>query len=310
MEDWQPKLQSNPSEYANIIEHIIVKFFSWSSGSLVFYRKNLKPIIYTRIWKCANEGIGMNLHILTVADRTPLSKGIVHEAKTQASLNAILKTMYQEDFLMSSNVTVFTFVREPFSKFISGFTESVFRTSPLLTLRKTEPPLILNITLAKKYITDIFDCKLPLVQLDHIYPISGALFTFNIHIVGHLDHLVDDWNTMVKPAYNITIPYNERHGSHPTAEIHPRAKASKNQVQSVDPSNVRPTLRHLFQKEKKYKRAFCHMLLIDYICLPEYPLPMDCLFLNETMHRARRALERGEQIPHLYVREKGKGGAV
>ena len=102
------------------------------------------------------------------------------------------------------------------------------------------------------------------------------------------------------------------YGFHPTSEIHPRSKKSKGNPNPninikhrsnaesnavADPGNVRPNLRLLFSKEVKYKRAICHLLLIDYVCLPEYPLPSDCLFLNETMHRARQALHRKQEIP-------------
>ena len=297
LEDWSSKQFENPSEYASIVEHVLIKFFSCNSGTLVYYRRNQKPIIYSRIWKCANEGIGMNLHQITVADRTPLSKGMVHEVKTQAALQEILKTMHREGFLNSTESNVFTFVREPFSKFISGFTESVFRTSPRKTLRRpSEIPMILNISTAKKYLEMIFDCKAPLVQLDHIYPISGSLFEYNVKVVGHLETFLDDWNRLVKPLYNIQRPYNERHGFHPTSEIHPRNKNNPNK-QQTDPSHVRPTLRALFEREINYKRALCHFLLIDYVCLPEYPLPVDCLFLNATLHLAREALLSRREIP-------------
>ena len=63
-------------------EYVLVKFFSWSGGSLIYYRRNHEPIIYARIWKCANEGIGMNLHVLTAGAGATLSEALVHEAKT------------------------------------------------------------------------------------------------------------------------------------------------------------------------------------------------------------------------------------
>mmetsp|Transcript_3017 Transcript_3017/g.4605 ORF Transcript_3017/g.4605 Transcript_3017/m.4605 type:complete len:366 (-) Transcript_3017:332-1429(-) len=299
MEDWKSRLLQNPAEYSQIAEHVIVKFFSWSSGTLIFYRRNNSPILYTRIWKCANEGIGMNLHQLTVAERAPLSKGIVHEAKTQASLNAIVKTMYKDEFLNSTDMTTFTFVREPFSKFISGLAESVFRTSPRITLRKTEPLMVLNVTTAKKIFHKLLDCQQPLVQLDHIYPMSGALFEFNVNKVGHLERFKKDWDMYIRPAYQIQMEYNEKHGAHPTSEIHPVRNKNSARVSVVDPSHVRPTLRLLFEKEIKYKRALCHLLLIDYICLPEYPLPYDCLFLNATLTAAREALLMKKTIPHM-----------
>lgn len=74
--------ERNPSEFAVIAEYVLVKFFSWTGGTLVYYRRDMDPIIYARIWKCANEGIGMNLHTMISGQGTPLSKALVHEAKT------------------------------------------------------------------------------------------------------------------------------------------------------------------------------------------------------------------------------------
>ena len=110
----------------------------------------------------------------------------------------------------------------------------------------------------------------------------------------------------------ILLQYNSTLGDHPTSEIHPQRKTGFDRSYSstdkfsamnvskgtaADPDHVRTVLRELFAKEVKYKRAICHFLLIDYVCLPEYPLPEDCLFLNDTLHRAREALRRRQEIP-------------
>ena len=76
------KYEQNPSEFANMAEYVLLKFFSWTGGPLVYYRRDMDPIFYARIWKCANEGIGMNLHSMISGEGTSLSKGLVHEAKT------------------------------------------------------------------------------------------------------------------------------------------------------------------------------------------------------------------------------------
>ena len=99
----------------------------------------------------------------------------------------------------------------------------------------------------------------------------------------------------------ILFKYNSALGDHPTSEIHPNKKNNSDgkvfEDMAADPNHVRAILRELFAKEVKYKRAICHFLLIDYVCLPEYPLPEDCLFLNDTLHRAREALHRRQEIP-------------
>ena len=46
-----------------------------------------------------------------------------------------------------------------------------------------------------------------------------------------------------------------------------------------------------------FSRAVCHMVLIDYVCLPEYVLPPDCQFLNSTREIALAALLDGRMLP-------------
>eukprot|EP01036_Dinobryon_divergens_P035423 gene35423-45896_t len=144
--------------------------------------------------------------------------------------------------------------------------------------------------------------------MDHFFPLSGALFEFPLRAVGHLERFKEEWDTIIRPLYGITEEYNLRHGYHPTSEIHPRNKKNKNTNSysnsndmsiptAGESNNVRSVLRLLFAKELKYKKAICHLLLIDYVCLPEYPLPIDCQFLNDTMHRAREALHQKREIP-------------
>ena len=48
----------------------------------------------------------------------------------------------------------------------------------------------------------------------------------------------------------------------------------------------------------RYKRAVCHLILVDYICLPMYKLPVECEFLNATREEAVSAMKEGRHIPH------------
>ena len=49
----------------------------------------------------------------------------------------------------------------------------------------------------------------------------------------------------------------------------------------------------------RYTRAVCHLLLVDYVCLPSYPLPPDCQFLNRSRATAMEALSKGVMIPAM-----------
>ena len=53
----------------------------------MFYRQNREPIIYVRIWKCANVGITNNLMHVISDPQTPLEEVLLHEAKTVGILN-------------------------------------------------------------------------------------------------------------------------------------------------------------------------------------------------------------------------------
>ena len=49
----------------------------------------------------------------------------------------------------------------------------------------------------------------------------------------------------------------------------------------------------------RYMRAVCQLLLVDYVCLPSYPLPTECSFLNDSRNAAMEALSRGVMIPAM-----------
>ena len=85
--EYQVKYAQNPSEFADIAEYVLVRFFGFTAGALVFYRQNREPIIYVRIWKCANVGITNNLMHVISDPQTPLEEVLLHEAKTVGILN-------------------------------------------------------------------------------------------------------------------------------------------------------------------------------------------------------------------------------
>ncbi len=49
----------------------------------------------------------------------------------------------------------------------------------------------------------------------------------------------------------------------------------------------------------RYTKAVCHLLLIDYVCLPEYSLPENCHFLNASRELAVDALKKGVHLPAM-----------
>ena len=54
------------------------------------------------------------------------------------------------------------------------------------------------------YIRRVFDRKTPIIQMDHFFPLSGALFEFPLRAVGHLERFKEEWDTIIRPLYGIT----------------------------------------------------------------------------------------------------------
>lgn len=65
----------------------------------------------------------------------------------------------------------------------------------------------------------------------------------------------------------------------------------------TDKTHARKALKQLATSEPNYMRALCHMLLIDYICLPMYPLPPPCSFLQSLRDKAVQAMEVNSEVP-------------
>jgi hypothetical protein len=78
-------------------------------------------------------------------------------------------------------------------------------------------------------------------------------------------------------------------------------KGAKVAIASKDPNNARQSLLALFAAEPQYTRAVCHLILVDYICLPMYPLPPECQFLNATRAAAEAAVRAGRPVPHKMI---------
>ena len=49
----------------------------------------------------------------------------------------------------------------------------------------------------------VFDREMPILQMDHFFPLSGALFEFPMRAIGHLESINEDWDALIRPLYNI-----------------------------------------------------------------------------------------------------------
>ena len=75
------KYAQHSSEFADIAQHVL-NIFSIMPIAQVFYRQNRDPIIYSKIYKCANNGIRGNLLRAFSTPETHNGEVLVHEAAT------------------------------------------------------------------------------------------------------------------------------------------------------------------------------------------------------------------------------------
>lgn len=217
------------------------------------------------------------------------------------------------------NLSTFTFVRDPFGRFESSLTEAAYRTvlfnsrfygfkwainstqdvkhyiHQLLNFtrpRRRSNSMLMPSTTLKYAFTDLED-------IFHVFPMAGSLFAFPVHTIGHLETFKQDWDTKLRPLYNLTAPFDEMAGKHATSLYHPTDVLRHHNVRTKvkqkppEPSNMRHFYRLLIEQEPVYAQVVCQLMLIDYVCLPQYPLPQVCEFLNATREEGVRLLTAG-----------------
>ena len=99
-------------------------------------------------------------------------------------------------------------------------------------------------------------------------------------------------------------PYNPKLGGHPTSQRPAnRVGAKKGSTRNATAANTAPigavtnklqgrnVLKSLFAAKKVYKMAVCHLILVDYVCFPNYKLPDECSYLQEEVEAARKMLQ-------------------
>ena len=181
----------------------------------------------------------------------------------------------------------FTFVRDPMTRFEYGLSEAALRTrdqingkyDDLWNVTSSEQVRyviheMFNFSRIKVHLPDESHPYTSFADMMHVYPMSGALFRFRVDVVGYLEQFNQDWNEKVAPLYQLDKSFDLRLGLHKTAVHHPRFKGN-----TFD--HLRHFYRQLLSQEPQYGRAICHIMLIDYVCLPKFSLPPECQFLSE-----------------------------
>mmetsp|Transcript_27403 Transcript_27403/g.37768 ORF Transcript_27403/g.37768 Transcript_27403/m.37768 type:complete len:155 (-) Transcript_27403:148-612(-) len=151
--------------------------------------------------------------------------------------------------------------------------------------------------------------KIDLFFLVTSIPCQEFFFEYNIQHVGHLESFEKDW-ARILPLINEgkNVPYDTKFGRHPTSMNFPvqtaNATAGSSQTSKLsipssnDPNDARKSLLQLMKDDIRFAKAICHLVLVDYVCLPSYKLPKECEFLSNIRDVAVAAVREGKVIPY------------
>ena len=256
-------------------EHYLHRFYQFNDGAVTFaVGMNNAPVTYLKILKCANEGIRGNLFRLMMlpdgskpitGDECPIQSPAHH--KTLKEYRQFVGEK-GKSFGSFARIPSFTFVRDPFGHFMSGFTEA--------SARSFKKPQWIKADVLTTWILAVLDFKRPLKQIEHFFPMSGVFFTWEPpSFVGTLDNFDEGW-AAVRTLYNLPI------------SVHfDSTYDGKRTTGGRDPQNVRAAFDGL---DDRIVRAICRILLVDYVCFPEYQLPPKCESLEVERRKAMEYL--------------------
>jgi hypothetical protein len=295
------------------------------------YEFQSKRICFVPIEKCAHSSIYANLfnHMELIKGEfvqvfkilrmsSPPDLGLLYNGSKLLPLTRgnTRFAIFHEPPLLSLGVShdhipTFTFVRDPLEKFSSGFAEATFwhlrlPKRPFEDIKRNYS--VNNITVAdvefilKNFFS--FNRNIDfLLAIEHMYTMSGVLFSFDIDIVGHLDAFDATWNSQINSLLMNGTHFNTSLGLHMVTT----GKHSKGKTAAVDPWGSHTALSTLFKSKPEYLRAVCQYILIDYVCLPQYRLPESCRDLEVEVLAAQELLRRSNDDK---MREKSKVDAA
>eukprot|EP01035_Chromulina_nebulosa_P025855 gene25855-33793_t len=266
-------------DHFKAIELILININSCDNGVRLFYTVKGPILPYVTLWKCASDGITQNLRRLTYRktkvantnataykDNALLSYGVKTSKDAVIAIDAMmmlpaLSPRGKGTGISRSSPPYFTFVREPFQRFIAGFVESIHRTlHPVRDGRHPEEKLAallgyknvssmanvrldfsdpetgqfrINEEIVGLMLNKVLGLQGGMVLPGHFYPISGTLFSYpNIRFIGHLETFL---------------------GDHPTAQNFPpnRENATNGKTPGRrDPDDARKSVKNFLKKNR------------------------------------------------------------
>ena len=234
------------------------------------YRIDNKPIAYAIAYKCNSEGISQSMlvqdqdHLMHPEEPTGF---LVRRSVTRHELLHAAKNKYR-----TTNVTTFTFLRDPLAHFISGLTESHFLRLDIgnhpSNVNSSEVQALFahraaTVADAKAILDAIFAFDRDFVEkklkyYSHYSIQIGIVKKWDVGFVGFVETMEEDWKRLNDYLRtNLTMLYSSKH------------------ITSKDPLQFRHALLTLFKSDVRYLRAVCRVILLDYICL-SYAPPVEC----------------------------------
>jgi len=269
--------------------HHYNSFVRFQSGIVIFTAPDNKTDIpYARIYKCANEAIVQNLFF---------GKRFNHYPPTWITIrNYDEFNTYKNSYSIERPNRVlkqkFTFVRDPAVRFESAFAEAIWQTNEKIQRQNLGTPI--NVT----SVDDIKSLFVQFLELNnpfsprasaHLSTMSNVFFEYDdVDIVGNLESFLTDWQSKIITSYNLDLydhRFNHNFGKHNSAINHP----GMDRVHQVRKNSARYYYQQLLETE--YVTGICHLIMIDYVCLPKYALPAKCQHLNPILNAGRKLLE-------------------
>jgi hypothetical protein len=249
-------------------------FLNSTYGGLTF-PLNHSLVTYGRVFKANSENI---VYSFLQASNLNLSSNHfndINQAIGSPYFSSLLQKSRRKDRLLYESMKVFSFFRHPISHFLSGLTESYFRSECRIhdtdvsnamvhqcLLRKQNSSLVTE-KLGIKILNTILSCekgeiKKYLLTVQHFAPQSTTLHEWKPHFIGYLESFGAHWEEL-QVYINRQVPY----------------LAQYQHITESDPFHINAVVSRILRQRPPFARAICRLLMSDFLCL-KHSLPKEC----------------------------------
>ena len=255
-------------------------FYNFTKTGVRLYKIKNKHIVYLQMRKAGSELINYNLETLAHLPYAGRSDSYQNtESSNGAKTTERLKYLEHKYSIFPTprrRSKIFTFIREPLERFISGINEIYYRKFVPLTITKHATSAVNNrliasqtadMKTAKTLLDGIMTGNLESLEsllhirgISHVYPMSNNLKMWQLDIIGRIENISTQWKS-IEEMYGVKLPLDVKFNRHRS---------------SLDEFRVKSSLKQFLHDNRAYFRALCSFLQRDYDCFG-IPLPHDCL---------------------------------